>query len=59
VIEENEAVVYQIQQKKQTGKIKFLVGLMMRANEDGKVEAPKAEAAIHDALDVPPRGPLP
>jgi aspartyl-tRNA(Asn)/glutamyl-tRNA(Gln) amidotransferase subunit B len=38
--------VKQIREKKQTGKLMFLVGQMMRAGEEGRVEARKAEMVL-------------
>lgn len=50
VIHCNESSVDQIRQKGQTGKIKFLLGQMIRLGEDGRVEAQEAERALRDVL---------
>ena len=46
VMEEHADTVKAIVEKKQAGKIMFLVGQVMRKGEEGRVEAKKAEAMI-------------
>ncbi|KAL9624505.1 MAG: hypothetical protein Q9160_001169 [Pyrenula sp. 1 TL-2023] len=50
VIQQNESSVNQIRQKGQIGKIKFLLGQMIRLGEDGRVEAQDAEKALQNVL---------
>ena len=51
LIDENETRVKQIQQKRQLGKLQYLVGQMMRRGE-GKVEAIKAEKVLKEILGL-------
>jgi aspartyl-tRNA(Asn)/glutamyl-tRNA(Gln) amidotransferase subunit B len=46
VMTEHNHVVHQVRNKGQMGKLMFLVGQMMRAGEEGRVEAKKAELAL-------------
>jgi aspartyl-tRNA(Asn)/glutamyl-tRNA(Gln) amidotransferase subunit B len=54
VMMEHTHEVQQIRDKGQTGKLMFLVGQMMRAGEEGRVEAKKAELLLRQLiLDEP------
>jgi aspartyl-tRNA(Asn)/glutamyl-tRNA(Gln) amidotransferase subunit B len=46
VMTEHNHVVQQVRDKGQMGKLMFLVGQMMRAGEEGRVEAKRAELAL-------------
>lgn len=46
IIMQHEDTVQQIRHKGQTGKLMFLVGQMMRAGEEGRVDAKKAESVL-------------
>lgn len=47
VMEQHHDKVKQIREKGQTGKLMFLVGQMMRAGEEGRVDAKEAESVLH------------
>ena len=51
LLDQNQAKVKQIQQKKQLGKLQFFIGQMMRQGE-GRVEASKAERALKELLGL-------
>lgn len=51
LLDEEPKKVEQIQKGKQLGKLKFFVGQMMRRGS-GRVEAPKAEAALKELLGL-------
>ncbi|RAL01686.1 glutamyl-tRNA(Gln) amidotransferase subunit PET112 [Aspergillus ibericus CBS 121593] len=46
----NPAMVEQIRQKNQLGKLGWFVGQMMRMGEKGRVEAPKADAILRELI---------
>ena len=56
VIEEHPDVVSDIKEKGKLGKIKFLLGQMMRAGEKGRLEPAKAEEVLRQylQLETPP-----
>ncbi|KAL8708791.1 MAG: hypothetical protein Q9220_006352 [cf. Caloplaca sp. 1 TL-2023] len=51
LLDSNPAIVLQIKDKGQIGKLKFLVGEMMRKGK-GKIVAQKAEATLRQLLDI-------
>lgn len=50
VMEQHHDKVKQIQEKGQTGKLMFLVGQMMRAGKEGRVDAKKAESVLRQLI---------
>lgn len=52
VIRNNQGIVKAILRKGETGRVKFLVGQVMHFGEKGRVEAPKAEAAIRQMINA-------
>ena len=55
LINENQGVAQQIQEKNQVKKVQWFVGLMMRKGE-GKVEAAKAESVLKELLGFVDKG---
>ncbi|PWY92403.1 hypothetical protein BO70DRAFT_348783 [Aspergillus heteromorphus CBS 117.55] len=49
-IDQNPAMVEQIREKKQLGKLGWFVGQMMRMGEKGRVEAQKADAILRELI---------
>ena len=52
LLDENDDIVRQIQEKGRMGKLQWFVGQMMRQGEEGRVEAEKAEAALKELLGL-------
>ncbi|OCK84492.1 hypothetical protein K432DRAFT_378510 [Lepidopterella palustris CBS 459.81] len=53
LLEENPDMVNAIQQKRQHGKIMYLVGQMVRRGDEGRVEAGTAELVLRELLEIP------
>ena len=57
IVGEHESMVTALRTKPKASKINFLVGQMIRRGEKGRIEAPRAEAAIRRLIDLDRSGP--